>query len=605
MSFILVTSAMFLATTTDAAVNRTRVEQGIFPSVWVEGVTWSLADRMRELRVPGVSIAVFRDFAIEWAAGYGVRDAESGAPVTTETLFQAASISKPVSAVGVLALCRDGRLDLDRDVRDYLKAWRLPSTGFDDETPLTLRHLLSHTGSVTVHGFAGYPSFMSAPSAVQVLSGDGVVNSPPVTLDGRPGGAFRYSGGGTTIAQVIVADVGGQSFPDLLHARVLAPLAMTRSTLAQPLPEAQWPDHSAGHLEDGRVQPGRYRVHPEVAAAGLWTTPSDLCRFAIEMTLAHRGESERVLDQTWATAMLSRVGSGPTALGWFVEHRGGEPYFQHGGSNIGFKCQLYSHQTDGFGFAIMTNGENGGQLMQEIQNALAHTYAVDGFVEPPLASSDLDEEDLDALFNLAVGRYELGDDQVLSIWREHEVLYGQLLPQPRLQLVPLADGDFLAYGNDARVRFDEPSDEGFAEVYVRRGSVTQYGERLDDETRHPVEELVAGDIDRAVLRYRAAFAASAGDMIVSDQRLDRLAVMLWNDHHRDAALAIARLATEFYPASAGAWDTLAQYLIASGDNDGAIVAYTRALQAAATGEGNAEMRRVFMLNAEAMLAHLR
>lgn len=555
-----------------------QVERGLIPQVWVEGETWSIRDRMRALRVPGVSVAVYRDFEIEWAAGYGVRDADTGEPVTVDTLFQAGSISKPVAAMTALSMARAGLLDLDADVRSSLRSWNLPRTGYDDDRPLTLRDILSHSGSVTVHGFAGYGSYAEVPSAVEVLTGGAGVNSEPVTLDGTPGRAFRYAGGGTTIGQVIMTDVAKTAFPDLVRARVLLPIGMTRSTYAQPLPIDLWPDHSAGHLQDGSVQPGRFRVHPEMAAAGLWTTPTDLCRFAIALSSAIRGESETVLDQAWAEQMVTPIHSG-VALGWFIEERAGEPYFQHGGSNIGFKNQLYAHRTDGYGVAVMTNGENGGQLMMEILNAVALAYGWEGFAPPPVAAQPIDQEQCE----LASGRYELGQDDVVVVRQDGDQLYARHLPDAEVRLLRTTDEDvrFFAYGTGQTLVFDEESDDGFAEVYLKNRGATSYGERMEDDTRHPIEDLCDGDLAAAIAAYRAMKEEDPNEYLLSDARLNQLAIDLRNNGSLDAAIAVARLNAEFHPESANSLDTLAQFLVQAGHRAEAIQFYRKSIAALA------------------------
>ncbi len=133
----------------------------------------TLQEIMRLHEVPGMSIAVIKSFAIHWAKGYGTADVESGRPAVTSTLFQAASISKPVSAMAALRMAQDHRLDLDGDVNTNLKSWRIPRNDFASGRPVTPRALFSHTsGADDSFGFPGYdPAAGPMPTIVQILDG--------------------------------------------------------------------------------------------------------------------------------------------------------------------------------------------------------------------------------------------------------------------------------------------------------------------------------------------------------------------------------------------------------------------------------------------------
>ncbi len=192
----------------------------------------SLESRMAHYRTPGASIAVVDDFDVAWARGFGGRKID-GADVTAHTPFQAGSISKPVFALAVMRLVERGVVDLDADVNQYLTSWQVPANG-DWRPRITLRQLLSHTAGTTVHGFPGYPASGPLPALPQVLDGVPPANTAAVIVDTLPGLAFRYSGGGTTIAQLALMDVMKQPFPDLMRELILEPVGMADSTFEQP-----------------------------------------------------------------------------------------------------------------------------------------------------------------------------------------------------------------------------------------------------------------------------------------------------------------------------------------------------------------------------------
>jgi CubicO group peptidase (beta-lactamase class C family) len=358
----------------DPAADIARVERGLLPALEVEGRPrgpYTLEERMRHYGVPGVSIAVMDGGRIVWAKGYGVEEAGTDRPVTEATLFQAASISKPVAALGALRLVDDGRLTLDDDVNRWLRSWRVPASDAANGRAVTLRGLLTHTSGLTVHGFPGYVSGQDAPGTVGVLRGDG--NTAAVLVDAEPGTLWRYSGGGYTVMQLLVEEVTGEPFADVMRRLVLEPLGMRQSTFEQPLTSGLRPHAAAGHAADGAAVSGRFHTYPEMAAAGLWTTPADLLRYAGGVHAAHDGEGGAVLSPGLARAMLT-AGMGGYGLGPVVEGDGDALRFSHGGANRGFRAQFVSYARGGRGVAVMTNSDNGQRLAQEVVRAVVRAH---------------------------------------------------------------------------------------------------------------------------------------------------------------------------------------------------------------------------------------
>ena len=346
------------------------------------GLPWALAERMVFCHTPGMGLAIVEGFEVAWAGGFGLREAGTGEPVTGRTLFQAASISKPVSALAVMRLVQDGVLDLDRDVNDYLTSWRVPAN--DGWQPrLTLRHLLSHTAGVTVHGFPGYTAFEQAPGLVQVLEGEPFANTPRIEVNTLPGLTYRYSGGGTLIAQQVMIDRLGKPFPQLMRELVLEPLGMADSTFEQPLP-ADWASRAAaGHPYKSSPLPGRYHVYPEMAAAGLWTTPADLARVGVELMRATHGRPSAVLSRDTAEALLQPQHPGPVegyqpALGFFWEGEEEGRCFYHSGWNEGFVAHAQFFPSSGQGVVLMLNSNEGNDLMFDIGRALRREFGWPG-----------------------------------------------------------------------------------------------------------------------------------------------------------------------------------------------------------------------------------
>jgi CubicO group peptidase (beta-lactamase class C family) len=363
--------------TADDQAHIAAIENGLLPPIVIKGRSTpaqTLATRMAQLKVPGVSIAYFDRGRIVWARGYGLADVAGGRPVTPETLFQAGSISKPLTASAALRLVQAGKLDLDQDVNARLQGWKVPENAFTAQQKVTLRRLLSHGAGLTVHGYNGYRRDEPVPTTVQVLNGQPPANSRPVVVEAVPGSAWAYSGGGYVLTQLLLSETTGMSFPDLMRREVLAPVGLAHSTYQQPLPEPLWGRAATGYRRNGEPVAGNWYVYPEMAAGGLWTTPSDLARWAIEIQNDAAGRSHRLLSQAMARQMLTHQ-IGPWGLGFQLTDQNGTRRFGHGGDDQGFQNDLEAFTTgSGQGVAIMTNGDAGIDLIPEILHAVARAY---------------------------------------------------------------------------------------------------------------------------------------------------------------------------------------------------------------------------------------
>lgn len=338
---------------------------------------------MQKLGVPGASIAVIRDFDIHWSKGYGLADVTAGTKVTPDTLFQAASISKPVAAMAVLKAVQDGRFGLDQDVNTILTSWKVPASDATAKQPVTLRGLLSHTsGTDDGFGFPGYKPGTPVPTLVQILDGAQPSNVGKVIVTRPPLTSFKYSGGGVTLVQLLMTDVMKRPFDEMMRDTVLKPLGMAHSAYEQPLSAERDRNAARAHNRSGAAGDVKWHVYPELAAAGLWTTSPDLARFGIEIQKSIQGRSNRVLTRAMANEMASPVGVGPFAIGMSMSKRGEGWYLDHGGSNWGFQCLLLVHKTKGYGFAMMTNGDAGGRLLGELQQRVAAAYKWDMLDQP-------------------------------------------------------------------------------------------------------------------------------------------------------------------------------------------------------------------------------
>ena len=352
------------------------VEAGLVSIPMGEGqapLQFNLQQLMGALKVPGLSVAVIHDFNLAWVKAYGVTEAGTSTLVTPKTLFQAGSISKPVAATGAFYLVGHGKLSLEEDVNQELKTWKVPENEFTATQKVTLRRLLSHSAGLTVHGFPGYATDQPVPTLVQIFNGEKPANTAPIRVDLVPGSKFRYSGGGITIEQQLIMDVTGKPFPQFMHDTVLGPIGMSESTYQQPLPSALAAQAASGTRADGKVLPGKWHVYPEMAAAGLWTTPTDLAKFAIETALSKNGKSNRVLSEAMTRQMLTPQ-IDDVGLGFFLGLGGNPNAFGHDGSDEGFQAILIMISDSGQGAAVMANSDNGIAVGQYLVNSIAREY---------------------------------------------------------------------------------------------------------------------------------------------------------------------------------------------------------------------------------------
>jgi CubicO group peptidase (beta-lactamase class C family) len=556
-----------------------RVENGLVVGARVRGrPTATIAERMRAHHVHGVSVAVIDHFELAWAKGWGEADAETHAPVTETTLFQAGSISKPVAAMAALALVERGKLALDAPIANVLTSWRIPENELTRATPVTLKHLLSHTAGFTVHGFPGYAAGDEVPTIAQILDGAAPANTKPVRVDLPPGKKFRYSGGGITVMQAALGDVTREPFPRLLADTVLGPLGMQHSTYEQPLPAARVTDAAAGYDGGGEPVPGKRHVYPEMAAAGLWTTPSDLARFGIELMLGYAGRSSRVLSAEMTRRMLSAVApvtdDESVGLAIFTRDRGGTAYVGHDGADEGFQAVLTMDRDGGRGAVVMANSDDGIPLAYEIVRAIAVEYGWPHYVADPVDVVALDAAALAPL----EGAYRVNADRIARIRAEGGHLVLRTPFQPDAELLPVSPTTFVRTDEDERYTFTRTPDGVQMKVDPPDWPTAK---RVADGETVPLDDAAAGRVEAAAKRYREARASANGDdvEVFSEDRLNLIGVQaLWRGDPA-SAIRIFRVNVALSPDSTNVYDSLGEAYLRSGDRRRAVEAFRQSLAA--------------------------
>jgi hypothetical protein len=347
---------------------------------------------------------------------------------------------------------------------------------------------------------------------------------------------------------------------------------MSASTYEQPLPPAKQMQAASGHRHDGKLVPGKFHVYPEMAAAGLWTTPSDLAKFAIEVQLSYQGRSNKVLTQETTRRMLTPFVDQSACMGFFLEKKGVDYYFQHGGADEGFRALLIAHRDKGWGAAVMVNSDNG-QIMDEIVRGIANEYGWSGYLPEALETVALDPSLLDRY----TGRYLINPDRVLAIRLFNGSLHAQASHAAEGKLHPLGNDAFAREDFDIRYRFEKGSDKPGSVVF-QVGEVSTKAFRVPADRMVPHELLESGKIDEGTVGYREIRKSTPDSPALNEQRINSLGYDFLRRGKVDAALALFTLNVEFYPESWNAYDSLGEGCMVKGDKAAAIRNYEKSIQ---------------------------
>ena len=488
-------------------------------------------------------------------------------------MFQAASISKTLNATVILKKVMEGKLSLDENVNTYLKSWKLPYNEFTAKKEVTIANLLSHTGGTTVSGFPGYSVTAPLPSVQQILKGEPPANTAPIIVNIYPGVRFRYSGGGTTILQLVLMELDQKPYAQILKEAVLDPLKMVHSTFSQPLPD-DWKRMAAtGHSPEDKPVDGKFHVYPELAAAGLWTTPTDLATFAIEHQLSVQGKSNRILSKEMEEKMMTPYIGEAYGLGFGTQKMGDAVYFQHSGGNQGFSCLLIAHKDKGYGAVVMINC-NAFAIISEVIRSIAREYRWENYLPAPYERFAIAPETLKRI----VGRYQFDSDGTITLKEDEGRLTADVTRMARTELVPIAQDEFISMLDGTRGKFIKGPTPGEDTLRISGGVSVFKAYRVGEDQRVPYEYLRAGAFEEAVSRYKAIKKSAPSDPVVQESRLNSLGYELLRQNKLKEALVVFTLNTDLYPQSSNVWDSLGEAYAGAGEKELAIQHYKKSLE---------------------------
>jgi CubicO group peptidase (beta-lactamase class C family) len=579
LTFVLI-SILFLTScqTKDSTIKK--VENGLLPVVLIEGEpSFKLEDRMKYYKVPGISIAVIKDYKLEWTKQYGVMDSEIKNPVTDSTVFNIGSLSKGVAALTVLGLAEEGKIDINKDVNAQLKSWKIPENEFTKKAIVTPLLLMNHSGGAMFSPpFSYLPE--NLPTLLQVLKGDSLARSRSVVIDKIPGTEFQYSNVGFSILQQLTIDTEQKSFPEITNEKIFQPLDMNNSTFQQPLPANFLKHASAGHKIDGIPLEVKRYVYPHMAAGGLWTTTEDYAKYVTELQKSYLGKSNKIISQKLAKEMLSPHVSKQYGLGVFMREIDGEiNYFGHMGDNRGFFAGYISHLTDGHGAIVFTNSQNGSRLIREITNGIAKVYDWKGYLPKEYKLVDIDYKMLDNY----VGRYRLGSDNSFEITKENGNLFINRFDTAQLYFI--GEEKFVTKYRKGYLQFKSDTNQNissgeyhFADELGRFLFEPQKCYKMKNSEKLPLELLEEGKISESIKLYRKIKKENPKDLAISENRFNHLGYKYMGQKKYEQAVAILKLNIEFYPESANCYDSLAEAFLKNGNKKLAIKNYKKSLE---------------------------
>lgn len=559
-----------------------KVENGLTTRTHIAGdSTWSIEDRMEHYGIPGVSIAVIHNGEIAWTKGYGVVNKESKAPVTDQTLFQAAATSMPVTAYGALRLVEQKGLDLDENVNSYLKSWKVPDNEFTNQEKVTIKNLLNHSAGIHPRGTGSYSIDETIPSLTEILNGTYPATNEPITVNKEPNESVRFAYASYVPIQQMMLDVYGKTFPEIMHELVLQPLEMNNSTFNQSLTAEQLTKVATGYLQDGSMVKGGRNIQPAMASNGLWTTPEDYAKLLTNVQQALRGNPTNGLSKDLTELMGTPYGvsnsgwSFTLGLGFQLLNKEGDIYLRHHGWNTGFYAEILAHRDKGYGVVVMTNSTFP-EFNAEVMRSVAMAYEWSNYV-PVHHRVQIEPSSVDDI----IGRYQ-SDDVIVEIYqKENQLFYKNILDEHGVELIKVSDSLFVRRNSGLFIQFEQGSeDERLNLQYLSRNDraiISSLAKVANDE-KHPVEFLLEDDFENALIAYKDLMERNPTHPMVTEYYINDIGYDFFHADRMTLSLNTFKVNMMLYPDSYKVYDSYAEACMKAGETDLAIANYTKSLE---------------------------
>lgn len=362
------------------SIHAQNIENNLIPMYSVAGKVkrMTIPEMMKLDKIPGMSIAFVDNGELAWTKHYGYANLEDSIPVSSETVFTGASLSKPITAIAALNLVEKGVLDLDEDVNLKLKEWKIPESTLTKKEKVTLRRLISHKAGIKNDLWSSYLPEDTIPTLNQMLAGEKPSLDPQTSVIYEPGSKTEYSNPGYSIIQKLIMDVKNEEFDKIIDQLIFDPVGMENSSFKQPIPNHLAKRKAIGYTKE--LEPYPYRLFPYQAAGGIWTTPTDLAKFMIAvLNDHHKGTNTLVSKETTNTIFKKYIDRYVFSF-W---NWGEDIVFMHYGSNQGFNCIMYGSVNKNQGIVVMTNSDNSFGFFDYIQRAVNNEYQWE-YVKPEI-----------------------------------------------------------------------------------------------------------------------------------------------------------------------------------------------------------------------------
>ncbi len=558
--------------TVDATDLIKEVETGLTTRVHIAGdSTWSIEDRMEHYGIPGVSIAVIHNGELAWAKGYGVMDKESRTPVTTQTLFQAAATSMPVTAYGALRLVEENKLDLDENINSYLKSWKVPENEFTKEKKVTIRNLLNHSAGIHPRGTGSYGVDEEIPTLLEILNGTPPASNEPVTVNKVPEESVRFAYTTYVPLQQMMLDVEEKPFPQIMQELVLQPLEMNSSTFNQTLTSEQLTKVATGYSQDGSKVKGGRDIYPSMASYGLWTTAEDYAKF-----ITHVQRSKDLAELMGTPYGVGESGwSFTLGLGFQLLNRNDEIYLRHHGWNTGFYAEIVAHRDKGYGVVVMTNSTFP-EFNAEVMRSVAMAYDWDNYV-PVHQKMEIEQSVADEI----TGRYQ-SDDVIVKIYqKDNRLFYKNILTEEGVELVKVSDSLFVRRNSSVFIQFKPDTENETVNMqYLNRNDqamVLSLAKVADDE-KSPMEFLLEGDFENALIAYKQLKELDPNHPMVTEAYINDIGYDFYHADRMTLSLNTFKVNMALYPDSYQVYDSYAEACMKAGETELAILNYSKSLE---------------------------
>ena len=411
----------------------------------------SIANKMSAYNIPALSLAIINQGKVEWADIYQNANFPEQKKLDCTSIFQAASLSKPVTFLAAVRMHSAGEIDLDKNIQDYLEDFVLPQGKQTAENPVTFRNIFSHTSGIIPGGYQGYAKDLAVPSDLDILRGSVGVNSPAIEVIAPPNETMAYSGGAYTLAELALQDIYGDGFSNIMKKWILEPAGMKHSEFTQPLPASKSNRVAKGYTQSGNVLDGGWRNHPEQAAAGLWSNAMDMAQFLIEIYNAYQGKSS-IFSQSDIKSIISHERDG-LVYGFILNQSGDDISMTHYGGNAGYRTGMTISLTSGNGLVYLINSDNGGALGNELLLSASQVYDWSHFKQINAQRKQVSSEVLKGL----PGEYKWNEQIDLSItFDENNDLISLYFPNgDEYKLIPVVGDnlDFIHPNTGVKVAF--------------------------------------------------------------------------------------------------------------------------------------------------------